>query len=122
MSTSTSTSTSTTLTKSTVTLDVERAVQSGNLTACQKLVASGVDVNVILIAAQLLPAERKDDKKKISEWCLESDKACYIFICDHSVQNDQPRGFKYNKAISMLKGPGEVKKGTFGKSGISQSV
>jgi hypothetical protein len=77
----------------------------GDLEVCKALVARGGNVNVALIAAQYLADEKKQNRKEISEWCLDHG-ACYIFICNHHEQSyigSGPKGLKYNKPISMLK-------------------
>lgn len=99
------------------------AAFAGDLDQCQSLITTGgAHVDVALIGASdylyttaTAPSEDAEKRKAICRWCLERG-ACWIFSFNHEDPLAHcPRGLKYNKPVSMLKGPGDVPKGTFGK-------
>lgn len=97
-------------TSSTTTIDKDLydAGSRGDLSVCKTLVERGGNINVALIGAH------NNKMVEVCEWALDYG-ACFIFTCNHSAPVSVPRGLKYNKPISMLKGPGDIKKGSFKK-------
>lgn len=71
-------------------------------------VEKGADINMVIMGAS-------DGKNKdICQWAFQNG-ACLLFSYTQSIQETATIVSKYSKNISMLKGPGEVSKGTFKK-------
>jgi hypothetical protein len=82
----------------------------GDLEAVKKYVKAGGSVHLALIGAS------DHGHKEVCKWALDNG-ACLLF-CIQQPEVHKEKLIKYNKPISMLKGPGEVKKGTFNGGGV----
>lgn len=86
----------------------------GDLEAVQKYVKAGGSVHLALIGGS------DGQHKTVCKWALDNG-ACLLFgIQQHHVPKEKL--IKYSKPISMLKGPGEVSKGTFSGGGLIGSM
>lgn len=87
-------------------IDVETqmlvAATAGDLIKCKELFGRGACIHLAVIGAS------NGKQKEVGFWALENG-GCFIFSFQHTATA------KTAKSMSMLKGPGEVKRGTFKK-------
>jgi hypothetical protein len=87
---------------------VYNAALEGKEEEVKLLVKSGADINMAIMGA----ADGK--QKQLQQWAFENG-ACILFSFQTSIPGSIVT-HKYGKNLSMIKGPGEIAKGTFLKS------
>lgn len=93
-----------------INLGIYNAAVEGDLEKVKDLYVQGGDINMAIMGAS-------DGKhKEISHWALNNG-ACFIFGFQHQASTVEyvKTNKAYGKNISMLRGPGEVVRGTFKK-------
>lgn len=80
--------------------------KEGDFDEVKELVQLGADINMVMMGA----SEGKHGQ--ICYWALLNG-ACMLWGIKQEPQRNKVSVMKYNKSISMLKGPGEVARGTF---------
>ena len=85
---------------------VYNAAKEGNFTEVKRLVAMKADINMVIMGAS------DGKQKEIQQWAFENG-ACLLWGFQQEQHRPKVQVMKYNKNISMLRGPGEVARGTF---------
>jgi hypothetical protein len=80
--------------------------QANDLEGVKAEVQKGGDINMAIMGAAA-------NKHTEVMWWAFANGACLLWSMQQVHAPVSVEVFKYNKPISMLKGPGEVKKGTF---------
>ena len=89
-------------------IKVYNAAKEGNFDEVKRLVKIKADINMVIMGAY------DGKQKEIWQWALENG-ACLLWGFQQEAHQSRVFVMKYNKNISMLRGPGEVSRGTFKK-------
>ena len=110
-------------------VQVYNAAKKGNFDEVKRLVDLKADINMVIMGAEDGKQEIMDTtdekqkeimrasiekQKEIKEWAFKNG-ACFLFGFQSQSHQAIASVMKYNKNISMLKGPGDVPRGTFKK-------
>lgn len=91
------------------------AAFSGDFDECVRLWKSGANINMAIMGASD-PEEQSGAHKTIQKWSFENG-AHLIFGMKHQQPTIAPgKSDSFFSRISMLRGPGDVAKGSFGQS------
>jgi hypothetical protein len=85
------------------------SAKEGDVKRCGSLWRSGGNINMAIMGACDCPDSTT--RELIQNWAWHNG-ACILFSIQQTHEN-LVEGMKYNKNISMLRGPGDVAKGTF---------
>jgi hypothetical protein len=88
---------------------------AGDEQLCKEMLAKSDDQRqqaLTTLATMMIMGSSKAKNQKLAWWCFENG-ACYLFGFHHEQTNPVVFGERYSHNLSMLKGPGEVPKGTF---------
>jgi len=87
----------------------------GNLDEVKSSVSKGGNIHMAIMGASTFIENNKTDclkQKEVAKWALENG-ACLIFSFTQEKKEEKVVVCKYDKNLSMIKGPGDVLKGTF---------
>lgn len=85
---------------------IREAAQAGDFETVKQLFSRGASVDMALIGASATK------QKHIQQWSIENG-ASVLWSFDQEPPKCHVSALKYSKNVSMLRGPGEVAKGTF---------
>ncbi len=97
---------------------------AGDFTEVKNLVSKGGSVHMAIMAVGKVKEDYDDDNKnkplvkdhnEIFNWAL-ANGSCLLWSFSQKRHYSKFTKMSYNKPITMLKGPGEVPRGTFNKS------
>lgn len=107
--------------KETIHTQIYRAAQAGNFPLVKELHKKGGDINSVLMGAtdgkRMPDGKRSKECVEIMSWALDN-KACYLFGFTQPEKTytlDKSNNSFFSR-VSMLKGPGDVAKGSFKSS------
>lgn len=89
-------------------MQVYNAAKDGQFDEVKQLVNLKADINMVIMGAY------DGKQKEIWQWALDNG-ACLLWGFQQEPHRSRLSAMKYNKNISMLKGPGEVARGVFKK-------
>ncbi len=85
------------------------SAKDGDAKLCESLRQSGANINMAIMG--VCECQDVAARKFIGDWALDKG-ACLLFAIQQKHEG-LVEGMKYNKNLSMLRGPGDIAKGTF---------